>query len=98
MLSGVKFLPPSVDLNTWLVAVNDTFFALSPLSPLSPFVPCLEHDQEKVLLNVFPSIVIGIMKLPPSAARAVFVDTAKLTLEDVLLTVIPLTLLTVPIV
>ena len=58
-------------------------------------LPCLEHDHENVLLKVLPSIVIGIMIFPPSAARAVFVDTAKLTLEDVLLTVIPLALLIV---
>ena len=55
---------------------------LIPL-PVLPVVPCLEHDQENVLLNVFPSMVIGIVKLPPSAVKAVLVETAKLTLEDV---------------
>ena len=35
---------------------------LIPL-PVLPVVPCLEHDQENVLLNVFPSMVIGIVKL-----------------------------------
>ena len=50
------------------------------------------------MLNVLPSIVIGIVKLPPSAVKAVPVETAKLTLEDVFETVIPLALLIVPIV
>ena len=70
---------------------------LIPL-PVLPVVPCLEHDQEKVLLNVFLSMVIGIVKLPPSAVNAVPVETAKLTLEDVFETVIPLAPLIVPIV
>ena len=74
--------------------VTDTAIASAPLSPL---LPCLLQDHENTLLNVLPSIVIGIVNVPLSALKAVPVDTVKLILEfDGLATVIPFALLIVP--
>ena len=92
IVAGLKVIPPSLERITCEFAVRLISFAESPASP------CLEHDQLNTLLNVFPSIVIGIVNFPPSIVNAVFDETAKLTLLDVFVTVIPPPLLIVPIV
>ena len=96
-----SYVSPFIEVNIWDVAWRLSAFASSPskpslpsvpLVPLVPAVPCLAHDQLNVLLNVLSSIVIGIVNCPLSAPNIVEFDTAKFTLLDVLVTVIPLAL------
>ena len=61
---GENVNPPSVDLNTWLVATMSAVFAPAPVAPVAPFFAL---DQVKVLLNVLPSTVIGMFTVPESA-------------------------------
>ena len=91
---------------TSLLLKNDANVFARTITNKTPRDVCNNNKQiykllllyENTLLNVLPSIVIGMVKFPPSAVIAVSVDTAKFTRLEVLLTVIPFALLIVPMV